>query len=213
MSPAPRPLLVAIVGGSGAGKTWLARKLETAFAPEAARISLDDFYRDRSHLPPARRQQVNFDHPRAIDWGALECALEDCLAGKIVRLPVYDFKSHCRFSRTQVLLPKRLLILDGLWLFRQRTLRRLFDWRIFIDCPFRTRRQRRLARDLRTRGRTRASVQRQFRDSVQPMHDRFVAPQRRWADVVLPGDFGRREVRQIVRQLRSRMIPISDGAS
>lgn len=199
------PLLVAIVGGSGAGKTWLAKKLQAALGRKAARVSLDDFYRDRSHMPLARRARINFDHPRAIDWVAAERVLRKYLIGHAVRLPGYDFGTHCRLARTKVLRSKPVLIVDGLWLFRRRSLRRLFDLRIFIDCPTRTRWGRRLARDLSSRGRNRASVYRQFWETVEPMHGRFVAPQQRWADVVLPGDFGRREVKQIVEELRTKL--------
>src|SRR5512140_3253218 len=98
-----RPLLVAIVGGSGSGKTWLARRLQRRLAPEAARVSLDDFYRDRSRLSPARRARLNFDHPRSIDWAEFERVLGRLSAGRSARVPRYDFRTHCR-ART----PKNL---------------------------------------------------------------------------------------------------------
>jgi uridine kinase len=201
------PLLVAIVGGSGAGKTWLAEKLQAFLGPEATRLALDDFYRDRSHLPITQRARINFDHPRAIDWAAVQCALRDYLAGRPVHRPVYDFRTHCRMARTKVLPSKPVLIMDGLWLLRRPSLRRLFDLRIFIDCPTRARWRRRLARDLRSRGRSRTWIGRQFWETVEPMHRRFVTPQRRWADLVLPGTFGQREVKQIAEWLRKRAVP------
>src|SRR5262249_35666799 len=157
--------LVAIVGGSGAGKSWLARKLQTALGSKATRISLDDFYRDHSRIPPARRVNINFDHPRAIDWPAVEQAGRGLRDGRVVRLPRYDFKTHCRLREENILAPRPIVLMEGLWLLRRPSLRRLFDWRIFIDCPAPLRRRRRLARDLRSRGRTRASVRRQFRET------------------------------------------------
>ena len=179
------PLLVAIVGGSGSGKTWLAEKLQNILGHKAARISLDDFYRDRSHLAPARRAKLNFDHPRAIDWGAFEKAIRALRAGRGARIPQYDFSTHCRLRKGEVLKPAGIILVDGLWLLRNAALRRLFEVKIFMDCPARTRLKRRLARDVESRGRNRPSVQRQFRETVEPMHRRFVLRQARWADVVL----------------------------
>ncbi|HET7626143.1 MAG TPA: uridine kinase [Verrucomicrobiae bacterium] len=197
------PLLVAIVGGSGAGKTWLARKLQAALGDDAARISLDDFYRDRSHLSETRRAKINFDHPRAIDWTSLENVLEDLLAGNSARVPRYNFKTHCREKSEAIFEPKPIVLFDGLWLLRPRQLRELFDFRIFIECPAENRFRRRLTRDLRSRGRTRDSVREQFQRSVEPMHERFVEPQKRWADVVLDANFGGREINDLTEQLKS----------
>ncbi len=182
---ASTPFLIAIVGGSGSGKSWLAERLASALAPKAARLSLDDFYLDRSHLSPARRARINFDHPRAIDWHAFERVIRALRAGRPARLPSYDFATHSRRASSQVLQPRLIILVDGLWLLRRPSLRRLFALKLFLDCPNRTRLVRRLARDLRTRGRTRASIQAQFRNQVEPMHCKFVAPQARWADVVL----------------------------
>ncbi|HEV2395295.1 MAG TPA: zeta toxin family protein [Verrucomicrobiae bacterium] len=201
---ARRPLLLAIAGGSGSGKSWLATKLETALAPNVLRICLDDFYRDRSHLTPARRARLNFDHPRAIDWNALENALKRLHAGHPARVPSYDFKTHTRLAASQVLRPKPLIVVEGLWLLRRPALRRLFALRIFLECPARTRLKRRLARDGQSRGRTRESVQAQFHATVQPMHRLFVAPQVRWAHVRLRGTPGNKEIKRITQWLRTQ---------
>ncbi|HWD94271.1 MAG TPA: uridine kinase [Verrucomicrobiae bacterium] len=200
-----QPLFVAIVGGSGAGKTWLAKKLQAALHPDAARLSLDDFYRDCSRVDPERRARINFDNPRSIDWPIVEKVLHDLRAGLAARLPCYDFKTHCRLKKKNTLPHRPVVLVDGLWLLHRRSLRRVFGLKIFVDCPARTRRGRRLIRDLRSRGRTRASILEQLQNTVEPMHDQFVAPQRKWADVVLRHNFGAREVRRLAEELRERL--------
>src|ERR1700759_826216 len=122
----PAPLLVAIVGGSASGKTWLADQLQGLLGKTAARLSLDYFYRDRSHLSPARRARINFDHPRAIDWKSVERVLKDCRANRITQVPSYDFATHSRRARTHTLRPKPVILMDGLWLLRRPSLRKLF---------------------------------------------------------------------------------------
>jgi uridine kinase len=215
-SKSRKPLLVAIVGGSGAGKTWLADQLEAALGPVAGRLSLDDFYRDRSGLPAKRREKINFDHPRAIDWRSVEGVVRDCAEGRETWVPEYDFKTHSCRAQPRKLSPRPVILMDGLWLLRRPALRRLFNLRIFIRCPSRTRLGRRLARDLRSRGRTRKSIRQQFLTTVEPMHDCFVAPQERWADVVLDGHFGRREIDRLVNRLKACLAghdwrPASEG--
>jgi len=199
-----RPLLVAIVGGSGSGKTWLAERLAAALSPRAARLSLDDFYRDRSHLSSARRERLNFDHPRAIDWRAVEMALKQLLREGAARIPCYDFGTHCRLARSTVLKAKPIILMEGLWLLQRRSVRALFDFSIFLDCSGTLRLRRRLERDLRTRGRSEASVRKQFRQAVQPMHALYVAPQAKFANLVLESQCGRKQVQRLAAVLRER---------
>jgi uridine kinase len=196
------PLFIAIAGGSGAGKSWLAERLQTALGRRAARLSIDDFYRDRSRVPPSLRARLNFDHPRAIAWTDVEKALSALRGGRAARLPCYDFKTHCRTGGGKLLRPGRVVLVEGLWLWRRRSLRRFFQLRIFVDSSARTRLRRRLTRDMQSRGRTRASVIRQFRSTVEPMYGRFVAPQIRHADMVLPEDFSARDVQQLAQRVR-----------
>ena len=193
---------MAIAGGSGSGKTLLATRLARALSPNAIRLSMDDFYLDRSHLPPGRRAKLNFDHPRAIDWPALLRALRSLRRGQTARVPCYDFSKHCRLALPRFCRPKPIILLDGLWPLRRASLRRLCGFRVFLECPSRIRLRRRLARDRATRGRTPASVRTQFWSTVEPMHQRYVEPQARWADVVLKPGWGERELRGLVRQVR-----------
>jgi uridine kinase len=197
------PFFVAIVGGSASGKSWLSQKLGGALDGKVARISLDAFYRDRSHLPPGRRARINFDHPASIDWAAFDRILSDCSEGRQTQVPCYDFKTHTRFDRSEELKPQDIILVDGLWLLRRPTIRRFFGMSIFLECSTRSRLGRRVRRDLRSRGRTGKSVEEQFWKTVEPMHKKFVLPQRRRADVVLRGKWGIREVRELARKLRS----------
>lgn len=203
-----RTLLVAIVGGSGSGKTWLAEKLRAELGREAGRLSLDDFYLDRAKLPLARRGKINFDHPRAIAWAEFEQVLRQCLAGKPARVPRYDFETHSRQAEWQLFRPRRIILVDGLWLLHRRGLRRLFGASVFLACPPAMRLKRRLARDLLNRGRTAASIREQFRLAVAPMHARFVAPQVRWTQRVIreiPTDCRVKELAEWLRN-EARMI-------
>jgi uridine kinase len=200
-APHSPPRLIAIVGGSGSGKSWLAEKLQAALRPGVARFSLDDFYRDRSHLSPARRARINYDHPRAIDWTSFELVLRACLAGRPARLPCYDFKTHRRLRRVKLLKPGAIVLVDGLWLWRRPALRRLFALKVFLECSTRTRLRRRLGRDLRSRGRTRASIERQFRQTVEPMHRRYVLPQLRWADRTFSENFTEHQVAVLAAEI------------
>jgi len=197
------PRLIAIVGGSGSGKTWLADRLQEALGKKAARLSLDDFYRDRSHLSPAQRARINYDHPRAIDWNLFQSVLQDCAAGRPTRIPIYDFATHSRLPKSRPFRPAKIILVDGLWLLRKPSVRRLFIHRIFIDCPAKVRLNRRLARDLLNRGRDKPSIQRQFREEVEPMNTRYVVPQKRWVHNNLDTPIGVAGVLNLAGQLSS----------
>ena len=197
----PAPRLVAIVGGSGAGKTYLASKLKKEFGKDAVVMSLDDFYHDLSHRPMEHRSKTNFDDPKAIDWVCLEKTLKQLLNRKPARVPCYDFSMHCRRGEHTVLQPKAIIIVDGLWLLRRPSMRKLFDLKIFLECTTVLRFERRMQRDVAERGRTRESVCEQFIEMVAPMHKKFVQPQARYADVILPGTFGDEDVKDLARKI------------
>ncbi|MDB6028819.1 MAG: uridine kinase [Verrucomicrobiales bacterium] len=202
-----RPQFLGIVGGSGAGKTWLADQLKQAIGKEAAILSLDHFYKDRSHLSPARRKSINFDNPRAIDWKTLQTVLLKYQRGESVSLPRYDFATHTVLDKRTVLPPKRVVIIEGLWLFRPVWLRKLFSLRVFVNCPEATRRARRLKRDLQQRGRTRHSVCNQFDACVSPMHTRYVEPQKRVADIILDSPINLNQLNKLVTEVKTRLLP------
>ena len=200
-----RPFIVAIVGGSGSGKSWLAGRLEKYFCDRAIRLSLDNFYKDRSHLSLTRRARLNFDTPRAIDWPLFREVFHALRAGKRALSPQYNFETHARARTGRSLAPKPILLVDGLWLLRSPAMRRLFDLKIFLECCAATRLKRRLARDVSVRGRDRASVLEQFRATVQPMHRRFVEGQKRWTDAVLPEQVTESEIRRLIRTIKKQL--------
>jgi uridine kinase len=178
-------VMIAIAGGSGAGKTWLSRRIAEAFPTEATWVSLDDFYFDQSHLSPEERRRINYDDPQAIDWELLKIFLREFYLGHATKVPRYDFSTHCRTKAPVECRPTRLLVADGLWLLTRPDVRELFDLSVFIECPAQVRLERRLARDLVERGRDAEEVHHVFATVVAPMHIRHVTPQRRFATVVL----------------------------
>ena len=175
--------LIAVVGGSGSGKSWIAARVGEWTGQEVAHLCQDDFYRDLSYLPEDERALVNFDDPEAIDWESLREVLDALLQGKAAEIPVYDFATHTRLPVGWPFPPAEVVVLDGLWLLHHEWLREKFSLSVFVDCPEEERLSRRIARDVLERGRTEESVRRQFADHVQPMHAKFVEPQRRWAAI------------------------------
>jgi uridine kinase len=200
-----KPYLLAIVGGSGSGKSRLARKLLKAFGARAGYICLDDFYRDQSHLHRRERDTINYDHPKVIDWKSFRICLQTIVRGKPVVLPSYDFTSHTRHPEPRPWQPKPLVILDGLWLLHHKTVRRLFNQTLFVDCPESVRLSRRLKRDRRERGRAAKSIRKQFMEQVAPMHERFVAGQSHHADLVLSSPVSNRQLAEIVKEIRTSL--------
>jgi uridine kinase len=217
---AERPVIIGIVGGSGAGKTWLSHQIAAAFPTEATEVSLDDFYFDRSHVSPRQRRLVNYDDPEAIEWELLREFLENFRQGRPAHVPRYDFSTHCRSGQRAECTPTRLLIVEGLWLLTRQEVRELFDLSLFLECPAQVRLERRLTRDVVERGRHAEDVREVFETVVAPMHTRHVAPQRRWATVVLHDPVSQADLEGVVgrvsRQLHGgsvndeRLVPVTN---
>jgi uridine kinase len=199
--------LVAITGGSGAGKTWLADRLQGLMGRKAGRLTQDNYYRDWSHLPPAKRAAVNFDHPDALDWALFGETLHHLRTGRAARVPSYDFSTHCRIPDVELLRPRPVMLVDGLWLLHRPEISRLFHLRIFLHCPEEERLRRRLARDVAERNRTASGVRQQFHETVAPMHRQFVDPQSGDADLVLHHPCAETEVLQLQDRL-GRVVPV-----
>lgn len=181
-----RPLTIGVVGGSGSGKTTVARAIESGLDVEVAFLDQDAYYRDLAHLSLEERKRVNYDHPDAFDADLLVAHLEALLAGRAIEKPTYDFAAHTRAAGTVRLEPRDVVVVDGILLFADARLRALLDVKVYVDVADDVRFIRRLRRDLAERGRAVEDVIRQYLETVRPMHLEFVEPSKRWADVILP---------------------------
>ncbi len=179
--------VVGISGGTGSGKTTLAKMLAQHFGQDCVVVSQDWYYRDLAALPPEERAQVNFDAPDAIEAPLLAAQLAALAGGRAVEVPQYDFALHTRRPESLHLAPVPIVIVEGLHVIGMPELDGLLTLRIFVDASDTLRLARRLARDTRERGRTEAQVIAQFEATVRPMHTRFVAPLGAKADVVVDG--------------------------
>jgi len=180
-------LIIGIAGGTGSGKTTLARKLlESLPEQKVALIEHDWYYRDRGHLTPAERALVNFDEPDALENDLLLKHLEALKAGRAVSCPQYDFATHTRRALFRQVHPRPVVVVEGILLFAVPSLRDCFDLRIFVDTDDDIRLLRRLKRDLTERGRDVASIEAQYYGSVRPMHHLHVVPSRRFAHLIVP---------------------------
>jgi uridine kinase len=182
-----RPLLIGIAGGTGSGKTTVARSLAAATpVGRCVVIEHDAYYRDLSHLTPEARAEVNFDHPQALDSGLLAEHLAALRDGKSVDIPIYDFVTHTRRDETRRIAPAPVIVVEGILVFVDPQLRDQLDIKIFVDTDPDIRLMRRIRRDLEQRGRTFASVRDQYYATVRPMHLEYVEPSKRCADLIVP---------------------------
>ena len=180
-------MIIGICGGTGSGKTTVANKiLQSVSANEVAFIQQDSYYRDLDRMPLDYKQQVNFDHPDALDNDLLVEHVRALKSGQAVELPIYDFKNHQRRRETLRMEPKLITIIEGILIFNEKRLLEEMDIKVFVDTPDDIRFIRRLRRDIAERGRTVDSVIEQYLATVRPMHIQFVEPSKRCADVIIP---------------------------
>lgn len=200
-----QPIIFGVAGGTGSGKTTIARRiLERIGTENIALVSHDAYYRSLSHLSVEERQQFNFDHPDALETSLMIEHLVQLRAGQAVQVPVYDFKQHVRTSQTIRVEPAPIILLEGILIFSEPGLRDLCDVRLFVDTAPDIRFIRRLKRDIRERGRTLESVVQQYLSTVRPMHLEFVEPSKRYADVIIPeGGFNEVAVEMVAARVRS----------
>ncbi len=182
-----KPFVIGIAGGTGSGKTTVARRIyDSLHLDSAVFLDHDSYYRELDHLTMEERRKVNFDHPDSLDNDLLVEHLERLVAREPIDKPVYDFAAHTRADRTVRIEPRDVILVEGILLFAEPRLRDLFDLKIFVDTEADVRFIRRLRRDLELRGRTVESVIGQYLATVRPMHFEFVEPTKRYADVIIP---------------------------
>ena len=180
-------LIIGICGGTGSGKTTVARSiLEAVSTRDVVFIQQDSYYRNLKDLPLDYRQLANFDHPDALDNDLLVNQVRKLRAGEPVELPIYDFRTHTRSNETRAVEPKPIVIVEGILIFADPRLLEQLDIKVFVDTPDDIRFIRRLRRDVAERGRTVESVIEQYLATVRPMHMQFVEPSKRYADVIIP---------------------------
>lgn len=180
------PLVIGIAGGTGSGKTTVAKKLRDGLPGRCLLIEFDAYYRDRSDLSFEERKRLNYDHPEALESELLAEHLRDLRAGRSVDIPVYDFVTHLRRKETWRAEPAPVIIVEGILVLVEHDVREKLDIKIFVDTDADLRVFRRVRRDLEERGRTFASVRDQYYSTVRPMHIQHVEPSKRWADLIVP---------------------------
>lgn len=180
-------LIIGIAGGTGSGKSTVAKALEKELGSgSVAIISQDSYYADRSHLPFEERARQNYDHPDAFENSLLLEHLSQLRQGRPINVPVYDFSQHLRTKEVCHLTPKPVIVVEGILIFAEPELREAFDIKIFVDTDADTRVLRRIIRDINERGRSLESVCNQYLTTVKPMHEAFVEPSKRYADIIIP---------------------------
>jgi uridine kinase len=181
------PYVIGVAGGSGSGKTTVSNHIQAAVGTgQIVYLQHDSYYRDLSHLPFDERIKVNYDHPDILETSLLVEHLRLLRQGCSVQAPLYDFTTYTRQPVTQLIQPARIILVEGILIFAEKTLRELMDMRIFVDADADLRFIRRLTRDLHERGRSLDSVVEQYLSTVRPMHLEFVEPSKRYADVIIP---------------------------
>jgi uridine kinase len=198
-------LVIGIAGGSGSGKTTVANTiLQRVGSDRIAFLQHDFYYKDRSRLPPAQRDQINFDHPNSLETELLIQHIASLRDGQPVEVPIYDFSTDSRTDGTFTVHPCRVIVVEGILIFTEPALREMFDVKIFVDTDADLRLIRRLERDIKERKRSVESVIKQYQLTVRPMHLEFVEPSKRYADVIIPeGGFNAAALDMVVARVEA----------
>ena len=179
-------LVIGIAGGTGSGKTTLMNNLIQRFEGSVTVLSHDNYYRRNDHLTYEQRCQINYDEPAALETDLMARHLDALRHGQSIQCPVYDFSRHNRSDKTIEIAPKSVIIVEGILIFENQELRDLMDIKIFVDTDADVRLCRRIARDVNERGRTLESVLSQYQQTVKPMHEKYVEPSKKYANLVIP---------------------------
>ena len=178
-------LIIGIAGGTGSGKTTLTNRLKEKFGEDVSVISHDNYYKSQDDIPFEQRVKANYDHPDSFETNLLISHLHQLKAGKSIECPVYSFTEHTRTKQTRTIKPTKVIIIDGILIFQNPELLSLMDIRIYVDADPDVRILRRILRDVKERGRSLDSVVNQYLSTVKPMHEQYVEPSKRNADIIV----------------------------
>lgn len=182
-----KPLIIGIAGGTGSGKSTVASSIFKSLPEKNISIlEQDAYYKDQSNIPFEKRVNTNYDHPLAFDTDLLIQHIEALNNNIQIEKPIYDFENHTRKNETITVIPKEILIVEGIMVLEDKRLRDLMDVKIFVDTDADVRIIRRITRDIEERGRTLTSVIEQYFATVKPAHDQFVEPSKKYADIIIP---------------------------
>ena len=198
------PIIIGIAGGTGSGKSTLADNIKKEFKHNISMLSHDYYYKSNENLPFEERVKLNYDHPDAFETNLLIEHVKKLKNGETIRRPSYSFVEHLREKETYEVVPKKVIIVEGILIFENKTLRDMMDIKIFVDTDADIRFIRRLLRDVEERGRTVPSVVEQYCTTVKPMHEQFVEPSKKYADIIVPeGGYNQVALNMIVEKIRS----------
>lgn len=197
--------IIGVAGGSGSGKSTLVKKLQEAFGVEdVSTLCHDYYYKEHSDMSYEQRTQLNYDHPQAFDTDMMVAHIRSLKNNETIERPVYSFVEHNRTAERVTVKPSKVIIIDGILIFENQELRDLMDIKVFVDTDADVRLARRILRDVCNRGRSMESVIEQYLSTVKPMHEEFVEPSKRYADVIIPeGGFNSVAVEMLIQSIRS----------
>lgn len=203
-----KPLIIGIAGGSGSGKSTVARNVAESLGNRSvAFIDMDAYYRNFTDISLEERRRVNWDHPEAFDYDLLTAHLEQLSTRRPIEKPVYDFVTHLRSKKVVRIEPADVIVIDGILLFVDERVRELCDVKVFVDADADVRLIRRIRRDIESRGRPLNEIIEQYLSTVQPMHLQFVEPSKRYADVIVPrGGHNAVAIEMIVAKIQQRLL-------
>ena len=179
-------LVIGIAGGSGSGKTTLLKNIIQSFGPAITVLSHDNYYKRHDEMTYEERCKLNYDEPAALETDLMVRQLEQLRRGQEILCPVYDFTVHNRSDETVLIKPERVIIVEGILIFENKPLRDLMDIRVFVDTDSDVRLCRRIKRDVNKRGRSLESVLQQYQETVKPMHEMYVEPSKKYANIIVP---------------------------
>lgn len=178
--------VIGIAGGTASGKTTIVNKLKDLFKNDVELISHDCYYKAHDDMLYEERSKLNYDHPSSFDTDRMIVDIISLKGGKTIYRPVYDFSIHNRVDKTVKVEPKKVILIEGILIFENRELRDLMDIKIFVDTDADERLMRRIGRDMKFRGRSIESILAQYKETVKPMHEEFVEPSKKYADIIIP---------------------------